>query len=214
MAHHPLAGGGAHRQPLLDVRPAAGGVAVFLYTPQVYHTFAHTTAVLDELGLDILDARIVPDDGGFSLDTYIVHEYGDDATDIEQLSEDIRKRLAPIVARARAPDSEWRPNVTRRVSRQARMFSTPTTIKFSLDEGKARTVMELTTADRPGLLSDVGEVFLNEKIDIETAKILTIGEKAEDVFYITDLEKKPLSDDRCDSLKRSLTERLIRAGSN
>ena len=203
-----------NREALLDVRPTAGGVAVFLYTPQIYHTFAHTTAVLDELGLDILDARIVPDDSGYSLDTYIVHKHGDESSASEQLATDIRKRLARIVARASEPASEWRPRVTRRVSRQAKMFSTPTTINFSLDEGKRRTVMELTTADRPGLLSEVGEVFLNEDVDIETAKIVTVGEKAEDVFYITDLEKNPLTNARQDSLRDALIRKLTRANDN
>ena len=67
--------------------------------------------------------------------------------------------------------------------------------------------MELVTGDRPGLLSSVGRIFVEFGIDIETAKILTIGERAEDVFYVTDLEGNALSDVTCSKLR----ERLIRA---
>ena len=68
--------------------------------------------------------------------------------------------------------------------------------------------MELDTSDRPGLLSTVGQVFIEQKIDIDTAKILTVGERAEDVFYISDESGAPLSDDACAILKSTLIERL------
>ena len=58
-----------------------------------------------------------------------------------------------------------------------------------------RTVLELITGDRPGLLAEIGKVFLAEQIDVITAKIMTIGERAEDVFYITDNQGRALSED-------------------
>ena len=68
--------------------------------------------------------------------------------------------------------------------------------------------MELAAGDRPGLLSTVGQTFIEFKINIETAKILTIGERAEDVFYIVDENNKLLSDQVCDQLRERLVERL------
>ncbi len=68
--------------------------------------------------------------------------------------------------------------------------------------------MELAAGDRPGLLSIVGQTFNEFKINIETAKIMTIGERAEDVFYIVDENNKLLSDEVCDQLRDRLVERL------
>ncbi len=68
--------------------------------------------------------------------------------------------------------------------------------------------MELVTADRPGLLSKVGQVFIEQDIDIAAAKIMTIGERAEDVFYISDTGGKPLDDDAQARLRERIVAKL------
>src|SRR5690606_14487350 len=71
--------------------------------------------------------------------------------------------------------------VSRRAPRQSRMFSTPTHILLSTDEHHGRSVLELTAADRPGLLCDVGKVLMEERLHLHNARIMTVGERAEDV---------------------------------
>ena len=88
------------------------------------------------------------------------------------------------------------------------MFTTKKVISFSKDKANQRTVMELVAGDRPGLLSDIGRVFVELGINIDTAKIMTIGERAEDVFYISDRSGRPLSDEGCAELKDKLFDRL------
>jgi len=101
--------------------------------------------------------------------------------------------------------------VTRRAPRQVRMFSTKTIVEFDRDRANQRTIMELDARDRPGLLSIVGEAFNEFGVNIETAKILTIGERAEDVFFVVDDSGRPLDQDTCERLGEYLAERL---GSN
>jgi [protein-PII] uridylyltransferase len=84
------------------------------------------------------------------------------------------------------------------------MFTTPTQITFSDDAVQPRTILEIIAGDRPGLLSEVGRVFQAEKIDVVTAKIMTIGERAEDVFYVTDGQGRPLDEEA----RRRLEEEL------
>lgn len=186
-------------------------LSIFLYTDGRYHTFAHTTAVLDELGLDIEDARIVPSNHQFSLDMYTVANHGATPAELKQCAADVENRLARVVERSRDPDSEWQPRVTRRLSRQARMFDTETQVRFVGKDEHGRTVMELDTADRPGLLSLVGEIFVALGVDIAMAKIVTIGEKAEDVFHISDLNGNALSESAQADLTRDLIRRLSQA---
>ena len=101
--------------------------------------------------------------------------------------------------------------VTRAVTRQARMFTTPTRVNFSPGKSEEQTVFELITADRPGLLSKVGQIFIEQGINIASAKIMTIGERAEDVFYISDISSgRSLTDEALDSLADSLREQFDR----
>ena len=93
------------------------------------------------------------------------------------------------------------------------MFSTPTQVNFSLDKRNNRTILELVAADRPGLLSEVGKVFKAERVAINGAKIMTVGERAEDVFYITDMEGHLLADEACQRVHDSLVRALDRRDS-
>jgi len=191
---------------LLDVKqqPGGDGIEAVLYTPRAKRTFAHATALLAELGMTIVDVRIVPLANGFSLDTYIFMEL-DQRTEIDAARlNKIRRTLTRILAAS----DENATRVTRPAPRQVRMFSTTTVISFEQDIANNRTIMELVAGDRPGLLSTVGQVFIEFDVDIETAKILTIGERAEDVFYVIDLDNNALTDDTCNRLRGSLIERI------
>ena len=92
------------------------------------------------------------------------------------------------------------------------MFPTATLVTFTVDEANNRSVMELVTGDRPGLLCEVGQVMRKQRIKIQTAKILTVGERAEDVFYITGDDGNALNNEQCAALKRALEEALGQSG--
>jgi len=88
------------------------------------------------------------------------------------------------------------------------MFSTAIGIQFDEDRASRRTVLEIVAGDRPGLLSTIGQVFIEYGIEIDTAKIMTIGERAEDVFYLRDRQGRPLDAALCESLRERLAARL------
>jgi len=191
---------------ILEIRKQrdADRIAAVLYAPRTKLTFAHVTAALGELGLTIIDARIVPIANGYSLDTYIFMEF-DKLVDVdESRMSKIRRTLTRVLT---APDDQAAP-VTRPAPRQVRMFTTKTVIEFSEDNAKQRTVMQLVAGDRPGLLSDVGRVFVELGINIDTAKIMTIGERAEDVFYISEGSGKSLDEKSRSLLRERLCDLL------
>lgn len=181
-----------------------GGTAVSTYTPQTQRSFARTTALLDQLGLNIVDARITPMADGFSLDVYhVLEDTGAEITDPTRIR-DIERHLAHALAR---PD-DASVTVTRRAPRQVRMFTTPTQITFVDEPVNQRTIVELIAGDRPGLLSQIAQVFRDERIGIHTSKILTVGERAEDVFYVHDESGNALSAPAREHLAQRLTETL------
>jgi [protein-PII] uridylyltransferase len=190
---------------LVSVQQQPGrGTGITTYTPQTQHSFARTTALLDQLGLSIVDARITPTADGYSLDVYhVLEDTGAEIADQQRLR-DIEQQLAHALSK---PDDAISA-VTRRAPRQVRMFTTPTQITFSEDPVNQRTIIELIAGDRPGLLSQVAKVFMTERADIYTSKIMTIGERAEDVFYVADESGRPLSKERRERIAQRLTESL------
>ena len=65
------------------------------------------------------------------------------------------------------------------------MFSTPVQVTISRDARTHRTIVELVAGDRPGLLFQVAKIFEQEGVALQNAKIATVGERAEDVFFVT-----------------------------
>jgi [protein-PII] uridylyltransferase len=191
-------------EPLVAVRQETGrgGTAIFLYTMRRQYSFARATAVLDQMGLTILDARITPTTNGFSVDTYLVLEDTGGAINDRTRVHEIEQGLL----RSLRDDSGGAMTVTRRAPRQVRMFTTPTQISWGDDERNQRTVLELVASDRPGLLSELGKVFMREKIQLLGARIVTVGERAEDVFYVADSADRAL-----DGVARSRVEAALKA---
>ena len=191
---------------LLDVRrqTRGDGVEAVMYTPRTHHTFAHATAVLDELGMTIMDARIMPTENGYSLDTFIFMELDKRIEVDESRLNKIRRSLTRVLT---AKDDNF-VKVTRTAPRQVRMFTTKTSVGFGFNRAYGNTVMELITADRPGLLSKIGQVFMEQDVDIAAAKIMTIGERAEDVFYISDTQGRPLDEDAQSRLRERIVAKL------
>jgi [protein-PII] uridylyltransferase len=188
----------------VEQQTGRGGTSIMVCTMTGQHSFARATGALDELGLNILDARVVPAGDGRNVHTYVVLENdGSTIDDHERLVQ-----IETAVRKATLEHGGRMPTVTRQPPRQVRLFSTPTRIDFSEDLDGRRTVMELVAADRPGLLCEVGKAFVEINASLRAAKIMTVGERAEDVFYITTLDGNPLDAAAREELGRRLKASL------
>jgi len=187
---------------LVLARPEASGTQIFIYKRDRDTLFATTTAVLDQLGLTVVDARILTAATGFTLDTYTVLEADGEPIVERARIRAIVDRLRQELNRSEGPALE----PSRRTSRRLRHFRTPTTVSFVGVDALGRTVLELMTADRPGLLSRVGSVFRDLGVRIHTARIATLGERAEDVFFVTDTGNRPFRDP---ALRERIREALV-----
>ncbi|WP_348678895.1 [protein-PII] uridylyltransferase [Alcanivorax profundi] len=197
--------------PLVLIRESsqsvlAGGSQIFIYTPDTRNLFSATVNALDSLGLTIMDARIITSADGFSLDTYIVLDehgtpIGEDWARIEQ----IRKTLTETL---KYPE-RFASTVSRRMPRRNKHFDVPTQVLISNDIVNDRTAVDIHTLDRPGLLAHIGRIFMRFELLVQNARIATLGERAEDVFFITDLDGEPVSDPAlCLELQEALTREL------
>jgi [protein-PII] uridylyltransferase len=177
---------------IVDIQPLTerGGTEIFIYAPGSENLFSRITATLDQLGLNVVDAGIITTADNFIVDTFhVLEETGEPVAGEARLNE-IHSALLARLDTGQAQD--WR--VSRRTPRRYKHFPIKTHIEFKADEIDNRTIMELITGDRPGLLSQIGRAFSECNINLQNAKIATLGSRAEDVYYITDRLNRPLSD--------------------
>ena len=197
--------------PLVLIRDTRGGPTdgysqIIIYMSDRIDLFAATTAVLEQLNLNIVDARISSSEGPFSISSYIVLDEKGKPLGIDPARKDrVRMRLIEEL-----DDPEDYPDIIhRRTPRQLKHFAFPTEVTFSNDTINQRTVMEVITPDRPGLLARVGQVLLEHRVRLTNAKIATLGERVEDVFFVTDEHGEQISDPAvCQALQQDLCQML------
>lgn len=203
---------GNNTDPLVLIRDTRGGPTdgyshIVIYTQDRVALFAASTAVLEQLNLNIVDARIsVARHGPWSISSYIVvDEQGHPLGKDPERKERVRQRLVRELAN---PD-DYPGIIHRRTPRQLKHFSFPTEVILSNDTINQRTMIEVVTPDRPGLLARVGRVLLEHRVRLTNAKIATLGERVEDVFFVTDEYGWPLRDPEvCHALQEDLCTTL------
>lgn len=188
-----------------DERKYQGATQVFIYAKDAPNLFAATVAALSQLNLTIADAKIITSSSSFTLDTYIIMEENGSSVEDEDRIEQITQKLRDTLS-----DPTRFPEVVhKRLPRALKHFRVVTEITLSNDLDHKCTVIEVITLDRPGLLAEIGRIFMEAGVLLQNARIATFGERAEDVFYITDIHGEMIRDpELCAALAKSLRERL------
>ena len=177
--------------PLVKMRSTISGSSniIFIYSADLLDLFTRVVSTLEQLNLNIVQARIVSMEGN-GFDLYTLHILGpdskivDDPSDQQHIVEVIKRNLLREHFQVRQ----------HRTPRILRNFDVPTHIQFRQQPEKKLTVMEVSTGDMPGLLSRVGEVLDQVGVRVHNARITTLGEQAEDIFYITTRDDEMITD--------------------
>jgi len=169
--------------PLVLIMPhhSQGGTEVLIYMPHREGRFTITTTILNNHHVTIQEATIFTCDNNFDLDTYIILDEKNQAFLEERRTQALHQALITHLV-----DENQLPTVSRRrLSRIQAHFKIKPQIIYSEDAQYRHTCLFLVTGDRPGLLASISRIFLNEQIHLHSAKIVTAGERVEDMFYIT-----------------------------
>ncbi len=203
---HPSDGGPLVLIKETTQREFEGGTQIFIYAPDQHDFFAVTVAAMDQLNLNIHDARIITSSSQFTLDTYIVLDA--DGTPIgndPERTEEIRQGLIDAL---RNPE-DYLTIIQKRVPRQLKHFAFPPQVTIHNDTQRPQTIIEVVAPDRPGLLARIGQLFLDFDLSVQNAKIATLGERVEDVFFVTNADNQPLSDPQlCMRLQQAMIKQL------
>ncbi|MBO0661367.1 [protein-PII] uridylyltransferase [Jiella sp. MQZ9-1] len=135
-------------------------------------------------GANIADAQVFTMSDGRALDVLVLNrQFAEDADELrrgERVSDYIRKLL-------QGEDSRTRLISEQKAKRPPAAFAMRPSVRVDNDLSNQFTVIEIEGLDRPGLLSDLTRAMADLNLDIRSAHISTYGEKAVDVFYVTDL---------------------------
>ncbi len=185
LEQHRSAGLKVHIRPL-TVR----GATEVLVCGQVHpRFFTLITRALEQLQLNILDARIYTTKSGVALDSFQILENDGTPCTAEHRQKEICERLETSLSN---PDEEF--DNSTMLPRRLKSFERATTIKFQPLLEKSQTQIEIFSIDRPGLLADIASTFYNHGIRIKMARISTVGEQAQDTIHVTNKDNQPLSD--------------------
>ncbi|NOY15649.1 MAG: [protein-PII] uridylyltransferase [Gammaproteobacteria bacterium] len=193
--------------PVVAVRYAknSGCTEVLVFTPDLANLLVRTTGGFDRLNLNIVDARLHTTQMGFALHNYLVLDQNDNAvcTDIEQ--KEIEEALKDQLLMPR----KGRDPLKATLSRALKQFPIPTQVNFLEIRQGQYTVLEVIAQDRPGLLYQIAEVFEKCDIKLHNAKVATYGARIEDIFFVSDLGNKPITDSQQqDSIRQNIIDRL------
>lgn len=199
--HAPLVLMRAHRKSAQDA------VQIFIYTQDQPNLFATTVAILDRMNLDVQDARIITATKSFSLDTYVVLDrFGTLLTDPER-----EKMVIDALIDALSQSDKYPGLMQRRIPRQLRHFDIENTVEITFNTALNQNMVEIATLDHPGLLAKIGGLFMMQGLDIHSAKIATLGERAEDIFFVTKKDGQPMTHAEADTFALQLKSALDEA---
>lgn len=168
--------------PIVKARlsPIGEGLQILIYAPDQQGLFARICGFFGATGYNIVDARIHTTRHGYALDTFLVMGSGQSPHHREMIAY-IEHELSAVME-AQAPLTK---PVHGRVSRQVKHFPIDPEVHIRPDERGLYYLLSITAGDRPGLLYSIACVLAEYELSVHTARIVTLGERVEDVFVIS-----------------------------
>ena len=177
--------------PIVDSRTddKSDSIQVFVCSADSQELLSNVTAGFDQENLNIVDARVHKVRGGLVIMVFVVLSQYENQRPLSSLPWLISRMKNQILNPQPGKDPKQA-----RLPRTLRHFQIDTVVRFNDRPGSDTTALEVIAQDRPGLLHHVAKAFLQCKISLVSAKVSTFGERAEDIFYITDRDGRRIDD--------------------
>ncbi len=162
------------------ISPLGEGMQVLVYTPDQADLFARICGYFDQAGLSILDAKVHTANNGYALDTFQVIT--------PSMSDHYRELISMVESELTLTVNKQAPlpvPVKGRVSRRVKSFPIQPRVRLEPDEKAQKWLLSISASDRLGLLYSVANVLAKHGINLQLAKISTLGERVEDTFLIS-----------------------------
>ena len=156
------------------------GLQVLVYTPDQPDLFARICGYFDQASFSIVDARVHTTQRGYALDTFEVVTSAGMEEHYQALTSMLETELALAIANA-GPLPQTSKG---RISRRVKSFPIAPRVTLRPDEKAQNWLLNISASDRPGLLYSVARVLARHQIEVQLAKVATLGERVEDTFLI------------------------------
>ena len=168
--------------PVVKVRLArdGAGLQTLVYLPDQRALFARICGFFGRAGLSILDAKIHTTRHGYALDTFALHDPANPNASYRETIQYIEYELTRVLT----TPGPLEPPAAGRIPRQLRHFPLTPEIQIFPDDKGTHFILEVVAGDRPGLLARIAYALAQANINVTSARINTLGERAEDVFLI------------------------------
>ncbi|MEL0628125.1 [protein-PII] uridylyltransferase [Psychromonas aquatilis] len=186
---------------LISTKNARGGSEIFVYHKDMPVLFSSVVTEIDNKKLGVHDAKILSSRDNYSLSTFTVLEEDGEHIDSDKINR-LREAIVDTLSKPHIVNS----NIIR-LERVKRPFKFEPRITF-LPTRRKRTQIEIVAFDAPGILANIGTVFVDHGLMLDTAKITTIGERAEDLFIVSTADGDSLTEEQEEKLKASLMYEL------
>ena len=168
--------------PVVKARlsPAGEGLQVMIYVRDQKDLFARICSFFERISYSIVEAKIHTTRHGYALDSFQILDPNNKKPQYRDLIGYIEYELGQRLL----TQSPLEPPAQGRVSRQLKHFPITPEVSIEPDERGVYKVLQIIAGDRPGLLSRVARCLVEYGINLHSAKINTLGDRAEDVFLI------------------------------
>ncbi len=169
-------------EPIVRARlsRAEAGLQVMTYLPDQKDLFARICGFFGRRGLSILEAKIHTTKDGYALDTFAVHDPADPGASYRDTIQLVEFELQRVLA----DQHPIEPPAAGRLSRQLKHFPLSPEVRIFPDDKGTHYILEIVAGDRPGLLAQIAYTLARANINVASAKINTLGDRAEDVFLV------------------------------
>jgi len=171
--------------------PDRGYTELIVCAYDAYGMFYRTAGTIASKNLNILRAQVYTSKSGVMLDTFQITDAEGKLFDYEAAWESVLSELrAALMNKSRPPE----PSLYGRQRRPA--AATKTTVEFDNETSEGFTIIDILARDRVGFLYSVTKALYELNLDIGSAKIVTEGSRVLDSFYVTDLLRSKITDER------------------
>jgi [protein-PII] uridylyltransferase len=172
-------------EPVVRARPwsLGEGLQVLVYAPDRADLFARICGYFDSAGFNIQDAKIHTTRAGYALDTFqVIHPQMEPPNTPNY--RDLTALVESQLKHALASDAPLPEPSRGRISRRVRSFPVTPRVSLRPDERAQRWLLSISTSDRSGLLYGIARVLARHRVNLQLAKVTTLGERVEDTFLV------------------------------
>lgn len=161
---------------------AGDGLQVMVYAADQADLFARICGYFDRVGFSILDARVHTANNGFALDTFqvVASSASEQPGHYRELTHMVESDLMRVIEEGGPLPEPAR----KRVSRRVKSFPVAPRVTLRPDEKAQRWLLAISASDRAGLLYLVARILAQHHLNVQLAKVSTLGERVEDTFLI------------------------------